>query len=349
MQQKVYILVTEQNKDIVPNIRTGTKVYLNPYDTDKMVLSESLLHKLAGMCSTEYFYVILTTTEVHFSTYAFDFTPPIWDSKYMHTWNNDNTVRLFCKNHILDKPWEFSDESLTAGNVQIKNHAGKLYDIPLSDIVFISYDETYADENYASLIKRFPRTRRIQGVKGICEAHIAAANIVETDMFFVVDADAVITPDFDFTFQPSEYDRDSVHVWHSKNVINDLEYGYGGVKLFPSKELKDYKDSPLDFTTSVSNNFKVIPAVSNITRFNTDPFAAWRSGFREGVKLASKTDTESILRLNTWCTVGADRDFGDFAIMGANEGKDYGIQNADKPEILGLINNFSWLEHKFSN
>ncbi len=50
-----------------------------------------------------------------------------------------------------------------------------------------------------------------------------------------------------------------------------------------------------------------------------------------------------------WCTVGGDSEFGEFAIMGANEGREYGLQNINQPELLGLINDFSWLEEKFSN
>ncbi len=348
MQQKVYLLVTDKNKDVVYKIRDASSVFLNLYSVPKPEITETVLHKLAKMCNTEYFYVINTESEIAFPIYSFDFVSPEWDNKYMHIWNNDFTVRYYNKNRVLDAPWLYSDETLSEGKVEIKNHSSKLYDRPLSDIVFISYDETNADNNFNSLKKRFPRTKRIHNVKGICEAHIAASHIAHTDMFFVVDADAEIVNDFDFTFQPSSYDRHSVHVWHSINPINDLRYGYGAVKLFPTWELRHYIGSPLDFSTSVSSSLKVIPAVSNITNFNTDPFAAWRSGFREGVKLSNKTDGESIMRLEAWCNKGSDRELGDFTMAGAIEGKEYGLANADKSELLGLINDFSWLEKRFS-
>lgn len=348
MQQKVYFLISDHNKDAIQRIRDGSKVYLNPYPNPTGEVSETLLHKLAGMCNTEYFYVVVTDSELTFPNYLFDFIPPEWDSKYMHIWNEDYTVRLFNKQHVLDAPWNYSDEALAAGKVEIKNLAGKLYDRPVNDIIFISYDETNAEENFAALHSRFPRARRIHGIQGICNAHVAAAKIATTDMFFVVDADAEIVDNFDFTFQPSPYDRFSVHVWYSKNPVNDLEYGYGGVKMFPTRELRNFKGSPLDFTTSVGS-LKVIPEISNITRFNTDPFAAWKSGLREGVKLANKTDEESVARLDAWCNKGADREWGDFVIQGATEGKEYGLANADKPELLGLINDFHWLEQKFSS
>jgi len=60
------------------------------------------------------------------------------------------------------------------------------------DIVFISYNETNAEENWLKLKERFPRAKRVDGVKGIHQAHIAAAKKCFTKMFWVVDADAII-------------------------------------------------------------------------------------------------------------------------------------------------------------
>ena len=43
------------------------------------------------------------------------------------------------------------------------------------DIVFISYQEINAEENWHRLKSRFPMTKRVHGVKGIHNAHIEAA------------------------------------------------------------------------------------------------------------------------------------------------------------------------------
>ena len=69
------------------------------------------------------------------------------------------------------------------------------------DIVFISYKELNADENWEVLKSRFPTAKRIHGVKGIHQAHIAAAKKCFTKMFWIVDADAIIMDDFDFNCQ----------------------------------------------------------------------------------------------------------------------------------------------------
>jgi hypothetical protein len=220
------------------------------------------------------------------------------------------------------------------------------------DIIFISYNEPQADENFARLKARFPYAQRVQGIKGIHQAHIAAAKKAFTKMFWVVDADAQILDTFNFDHVVSEYDLENVHVWRSINPINDLEYGYGGVKLLPKSLTQNMDVSKPDMTTSISSLFKAMPEISNITAFNVDAFNTWKSAFRECVKLASKTidrqdDTDTNYRLNVWCTRGLDRPFGREAIEGAVQGKQYGLENKDNNESLKLINDFDWLRERF--
>ena len=219
------------------------------------------------------------------------------------------------------------------------------------DIVFISYQEPSADANYASLKARFPMAKRVHGVKGIHQAHIAAAKKCFTKMFWIVDADAIILDDFNFGYKVDEYNLETVHVWRSQNPINDLVYGYGGIKLFPRKLTVNMDISKPDMTTSISSKFKAIPEVANITAFNTDPFNTWKSAFRECTKLSSKIidrqkNEETETRLDIWCTKGSERRYGDFAIAGANAGREFGLSNmAD----ISLINNFEWLQQQFDS
>lgn len=220
------------------------------------------------------------------------------------------------------------------------------------DIVLISYQEPNADSNYALLKERFPNAKRIHGIKGIHQAHISAAKKCFTKMFWIVDGDAQILDNFNFDYEVDEWNLETVHVWRSINPINDLVYGYGGVKLFPRRMTINMDLSKLDMTTSISNNFKTIPITSNITAFNTDEFSTWRSAFRECAKLSSKiidrqNNEETHKRLETWCTVGSDRKFGKWAINGACAGRRYGYDNKDNPNALKLINDFDWLKNEF--
>jgi len=218
------------------------------------------------------------------------------------------------------------------------------------DIIFISYNEPNADENFKKLKSRFPYAHRVHGIKGIHQAHVAAAKKAFTKMFWVVDGDAEILDTFNFDYEVSEYDLECVHVWRSKNPVNGLEYGYGGVKLLPKKLTQNMDVNKTDMTTSISLLFKAIDEVSNITRFNTDPFNSWKSAFRECVKLASKTidrqdDAETMLRLSHWCTAGHDPN----VISGAIAGRNYGTTYKDNVEALKKINDFDWLYEQFKN
>ena len=220
------------------------------------------------------------------------------------------------------------------------------------DIIFISYNEPQADENFSRLKARFPYAQRVQGITGIHQAHIAAAKKAFTKMFWVVDADAQILDTFNFDHVVSEYDLENVHVWRSMNPINDLEYGYGGVKLLPKSLTQNMDISKPDMTTSISSLFKAMPEISNVTAFNVDAFNTWKSAFRDCVKLASKTidrqdDADTNYRLNVWCTRGIDRPFGRDAIEGAVQGKQYGLENKDNNEALKMINDFDWLRERF--
>jgi hypothetical protein len=220
------------------------------------------------------------------------------------------------------------------------------------DLVFISYQEPNADENYNRLLKKFPSVKRIHGVKGIHQAHIAAAKLCNTDMFWIIDGDAVLADNFNFDYQVARWDQETVHVWRSQNPINDLVYGYGGIKLFPKQLTIDMDTNKPDMTTSISNKFKAIQEISNVTAFNTDPFNTWKSAFRECVKLSSRIidrqkDIETQRRLQIWCTVGADRSYGKYAIDGAKAGALYGARNQNNTESLKMINDFEWLKEQF--
>lgn len=219
------------------------------------------------------------------------------------------------------------------------------------DIIFISYNEPNADSNFKKLSQHYPRAKRIHGIKGIHNAHIEAAKISDTDMFWVVDGDAIINDNFKFEFEVSRYDKDIVYTWKSQNPINKLIYGYGGVKLLPKKLTLKMDTNSADMTTAISDKFTIVDQVSNITAFNTDPFNTWKSAFRECVKLSSKTirgqiDTETDERLNIWCTL-VDGDFAIHALRGANAGRIYGQENAANPAALSMINDFEWLEQQF--
>jgi len=283
------------------------------------------------------------------SDYNFDYQAAKWE-KYTHVFLNKkyyDGICLFTKDNLISKK-EF-DHRFFMKKKEVDIDASS--PVPF-DIVFISYQESNAEENYNHLLKIAPTAKRINNVKGIHKAHIEAAKIVNTEMFWVVDGDALIENNFSFNYQVPKWQQDTVHVWHSKNPVNDLTYGYGGVKLLPTNLTCNMDTSKTDMTTSISNKFKAVPELSNITAFNTDSFSAWRSGFRECVKLASQTidrqlDSETLERLEIWCNQGTNRPFGIDTIKGAIAGRRFGEENKDNPNELQKINDFEWLEETF--
>ena len=255
-----------------------------------------------------------------------------------------NGITLFSINKKIGKR-EFDHRFL----IERKEHDVLSSKFKPYDIIFISYNEPNADENYNRLLQKFPKAKRVDKIKGIHQAHIKAAEIANSEMFWAVDGDAVIVEDFIFDYETSTYERDIVHVWQSKNPVNELIYGYGGVKLLPKNLTLEMNVDTPDMTTAISKKFKAIPVISNITAFDTDPFSTWKSAFRECVKLSSRIidrqqDEETQYRLDVWCNESTDR----YALDGASAGRDYGLANKNNLEALKMINDFTWLEEQFN-
>ena len=308
---------------------------------------------------TEMFWIIPEEVDVD---PAFEF-----DLYFTHNqWFERSTNHVFKNGNAWDGISLVSKQSLiTEREIDMRFLANKKqYDVIASnpkpyDIVFISKDEQHADENFENLLQKFPdkTIHRVHGIEGIHQAHIMAAQTAETDMIWIVDADAQITDNFKFDYYVPAYDPDgrkTVHVWKSQNPINGLIYGYGAVKLLPRDLTLNMDTSKPDMTTSISPLFKTVNRVSNITKFNTDQFSTWRSAFRECVKLSARAidgqlDEETEFRLNAWCTRGKDKPFGQTCIAGANAGKEYGETNRGNLEALRKINDFEWLSNQFNN
>ena len=211
------------------------------------------------------------------------------------------------------------------------------------DIIYLSYDEPNAEENYADLITKAPWAKRVHGVEGSDAAHKACAELSETDRFITVDGDNKIRESF--LLQELDFERHtdlehSVISWCGRNQINGLLYGNGGLKCWPKEYVlhmrthenadPDNQAAQVDFCWDlkyIQQNSCYSDVYNNAT-----PQQAWRAGFREGVKMALnqgvKPSKEEFLkghwknlhRLWIWLMVGADVENGDWAIYGAREG-----------------------------
>ena len=285
------------------------------------------------------------------------FMPDILDVSKIHTWQKDNprTGKVHAYGGLRLWPTSADYSNLTSDtlrqnkfrNLKYVKQSGSV--TVLNEIFVLSYKEDLqiVEEHINILEQKGLQVKHVRGIEGIFEAHKACAEQCDTKMFWVVDADAEVTESFNFDYIPDVYDEEVVHVWASKNPINGLEYGYGGVKLFPTEMVKDANTWGIDFTTGLSRRFKSMPEVSCITKFNTDAFSTWRSAFRECVKLTLNEDAESQERLNTWLNTRGDEDFTEEAVSGALEGNIFAKNNKDNLAELNKINDYSWLEEKW--
>ena len=273
-----------------------------------------------------------------------NYVVPEWDAKYDHVWYLDPA---FTSSPDRIWVWHVPSQGPCAGTKDMGSVAPRCARV--LDVVFISYHESNAEENWQRVLQKAPNAKRVDGVAGILNAHRAAAELAETDMFFVVDGDAYLVDEFDFTFSPDIFNRNSAYVYRSINPINRLSYGYGGVKVLPKQQVMYSDTNNVDITSSVASGLIPIDQVSNITAFNTDSFITWRSAFRECAKLAAAIIENSIgsdnaFRLRSWQTFGQEQPYGADAIAGAKLGEEYGRTHRDDPEKLKLINDRAWLK-----
>ena len=269
--------------------------------------------------------------------YNESYTAPWYDLKYEHVWYLDTSD--------TQKIWTikatFTDKH--SGSKEI-GAVVPLFEEHL-DVIFISYKEPNAEENWNRALEKAPWAKRVHGVEGIFNAHKAAAKLATTDMFFVVDGDAWLVDDWQFDFQPGIFDRDCAYVWCSQNPVNDLTYQNGGVKLFNrSILLKQRKWNTLDMFTGIMPKISAEDRISCVTSFNVDEFSTWRSAFRECVKLYM---TNQMSRMSDWLNSDVKKPFGEFAVLGAWSGSQYAKENKDNQTALLKINDYQWLKKTF--
>ena len=207
------------------------------------------------------------------------------------------------------------------------------------DMVYISYDEPNCEENWADLRLKVPWAKRVHKVKGFDAAHKAAADLAETDYFITVDGDNIIYPEIiDYEVDEHLIDRGNIISLASKNNVNGLIYGNGGLKIWPKAFVQNMNTheshngkNVVDFCWD--SNYKQRDVLSSETIQTGSAYQSFRSGFREGVKMTldqgkrvNVQDFHNVMyygnidRLRIWCSIGEDVEYGNYAIYGARLG-----------------------------
>jgi len=220
------------------------------------------------------------------------------------------------------------------------------------DIYMVGFDETNLPENWARLQSLQPEAKLVQGITGIYAAYRVCAQQTKSPLFFVVDADNRVYDDFDFV-PPQLPAPNELMVWWARNPINDLTYGHGGIKLFPTDIFRQpLTATGVDISTSIATRTRTITQVASGHCFNTSPAKAWSTAFRECAKMAQemaigrlKNDAQRVLE--TWCTTMNDAPFASFCVAGAKAGRAFGQGFATDPAALARINDYAWMQEQF--
>ena len=232
------------------------------------------------------------------------------------------------------------------------------------DVFYLTYYGDYSQKNYDRIKYLCDDSQSIYNVadiEGIYNAHKTCAEISATENFFVVDGDAWVLEDFDFSYIPSK-DIDvypnvpqtqCTHVWRAKNPATGELAGYGGIKLFNKNAFfVETKQKIVDVTTGVAKlgfPYYRIDIASNETHFANTPFNAWKGAFRECTKLASGVATDDVQkRLDLWKNP-LYIEYHKLIALGAAMGEEYGRVYQGNKDKLEKINDFSWLKRQFNN
>jgi hypothetical protein len=216
-------------------------------------------------------------------------------------------------------------------------------DAPLS-IVFISNGEHSAESNYAYLLdssyNRNNRVYRVDGVNGRVAAYHAAARMSTTPWFFAVFAKLRVSMNFDWNWQPDRMQQPKHYIFHAHNPVNGLEYGHQAMIAYNRDLVLANPGVGLDFTLDSAH--EVVPVNSGTAWYTDTPWQAWRTAFREAVKLqASLPDVESEYRLNAWLSEGAGEvKNAEWSRWGAEDAVEY--YNEVGGDFAALKKSYEW-------
>jgi hypothetical protein len=215
------------------------------------------------------------------------------------------------------------------------------------DIVFISNGETNAEDNWTMLESRIigletNKLHRVDRVNGRAAAYHAAAEASTTPWFFAVFGKLAIDLDFDWAWQPDRMQQAKHYIFHARNPVNGLVYGHQAMIAYNRQLVLDNPGVGLDFT--LDSPHEVVPILSGVAYYDTSAWSAWRTAFREVLKLkASLPDVENEYRLNKWLDINGDEADPQWSRLGAEDAVEYYNQVNGDFDALKKSYEWEWL------
>jgi hypothetical protein len=196
-------------------------------------------------------------------------------------------------------------------------------DKPL-DIVFIDNSEPGAEYNWLQLpqVSIPNQIHRSTGVTGRVAAYHAAARLSTTPWFFAVFAKLEVESEFDWAWQPDRMQEPKHYIFHARNPVNGLVYGHQALIAYNRRLVLENASTGLDFTLDSAH--EVVPVISGTARYTTTSWMAWRTAFRECIKLQhSLPDVENEYRLKQWLRENNHDDCVKWSHIGAQDAVEY--------------------------
>ena len=133
--------------------------------------------------------------------------------------------------------------------------------------------------------------------------------------------------------QPKHY------IFHAINPVNGLQYGHQAMIAYNRELVLANPGHGLDFTLDSAH--EVVPINSGTAQYNATPWMAWRTAFREVIKLCSSSDVESQYRLKQWlATPRTNVENWAWSVWGAEDAVEY--YEAVKGEPTELQKSYEW-------
>jgi hypothetical protein len=301
---------------------------------------------LSNVCSTEFDfpYAIFKTKDNNELVVNYDEPVCLWadHTKNIEVLSSGGTIlalpkeaKLYVDNELYDYPYITKSKRMSKSK-------------PL-DIVFLSNGEKCAEENYEHLLKitkHLPnKVVRVDGVNGRVAAYHAAAEASNTPWMFTVFAKLKVDKQFDFTWQPDRLQIPKHYIFQAQNPLNGLTYGHQAMIAYNKTLTLNNKGLGLDFT--LDDPHESVEILSGVANFNTDPYATWRTAFREVIKLKSDYSDMASERLNIWTTV-ANGEFADSCLQGARDAVEYYDNVMGDIEELKKSYEWSWLSEFYA-
>jgi len=247
-----------------------------------------------------------------------------------------------------DNPWEWSEKMIVEVNPASAIRTVSIAKRPKAKTVpvfFVSNGESNADENWKHLTTLYPRAIRVDGIDGRRKMFHRCVDLAgDAKQFFVVTGKNYITDLTVFDY-PVETVTDAHIIFHAKNMSNRLEYGHMGIVCYNSNLVLN---TPVNFGLDFTQFSKTvtIPMTVSEAHFATTPFEAWRTAFREAVKLSMSYSTDEQLWLQRW-TAFAEGPNAEWVIKGAEEGVQFAEQNKNTLDELQQTVDWNWLQKRF--